>query len=162
MTQCFDLARPTGQSGDGLFLFVVFEDFIAQSNQRNDKHTKTQNRLYNFKSCQRIGSSFPSDFDELPIGITSLSESGATVFTFLQDYYTIFIPKLGSTSEVFLTLLRNPKIFLPRMVRRFFDYLVFLRLPVYPRPANRLRPMKPNKELFSPVFGKELFLVTRE
>ncbi|WP_229676523.1 hypothetical protein, partial [Streptococcus himalayensis] len=38
---------------------------------------------------QKSAPSFPSDFDELPIDITSLSDSGATVFTFLQTilYY---------------------------------------------------------------------------
>ena len=77
------------KSGDGLFFAFVTEDFIAQTNQRNGKATKTKDGLHNFKRSQKC-SPFPSDFDELPIGITSFFQDlGATVFTFLPLNYTI-------------------------------------------------------------------------
>ncbi|WP_025195787.1 hypothetical protein, partial [Streptococcus agalactiae] len=61
------------------------EDFIAQANQSNGKTTKTNDDLHDFKSGQKKAPSFPSDFDELPIGITSLFQDlGTTVFTFLH------------------------------------------------------------------------------
>ena len=82
VTRYYVLVRPTDQSGDGLFFWIIFENFIAQANQSNGKGTKTKDSLYNLKGCQKLDSSFPSDFDELPIGITYLSdeESPSSLF----------------------------------------------------------------------------------